>query len=177
MTGNNVGVPRITFPVRSPQERGWTPARCRQARYIYSLSTRQCRGDGDPGSQLGNRLHNSPAGAMTQQPQEGFDRSAEDAWEWMKAVQARLHLNDDTRGPRAALEARLRETEVCRGRGLSGLGPWPGPPAQAPGLACSLARWTRLVFLKLPRVDSPRDFGLGADSAPGGRGGPEMSHF
>ena len=42
----------------------------------------------------------------------------EDAQEWMKAVQERLQVNDNTQGPRAALEARLRETEVCRDRGL-----------------------------------------------------------
>lgn len=55
---------------------------------------------------------------MTQQPQEGFDRSVEDARQWMKAVQERLQISDNTQGPRAALEARLRETEVgssCRG--------------------------------------------------------------
>lgn len=55
---------------------------------------------------------------MTQQPQEAFDRSMEDALAWMKAVQQRLQINDNTQGPRAALEARLRETEVCRDRGL-----------------------------------------------------------
>ncbi|KAL2789525.1 nesprin-3 isoform 2 [Daubentonia madagascariensis] len=52
---------------------------------------------------------------MTQQPQEGFDRSVEDAQAWMKAVQERLQVNDNTQGPRAALEARLRETEkICQ---------------------------------------------------------------
>ncbi|KAM4852915.1 nesprin-3 isoform 2-T4 [Thomomys bottae] len=52
---------------------------------------------------------------MTQQPQEGFARSVEDAQEWMKAIQERLQINDNTQGPRAALEARLRETEkICR---------------------------------------------------------------
>lgn len=52
---------------------------------------------------------------MTQQPQEGFDRSVEDAREWMKAVQERLQVNDNTQGPREALEARLRETEkICQ---------------------------------------------------------------
>ncbi|XP_061037198.1 nesprin-3 isoform X1 [Eubalaena glacialis] len=57
----------------------------------------------------------APAGAMTQQPQEGFARSMEDAQEWMKAVQERLQINDNTQGPRAALEARLRETEkICQ---------------------------------------------------------------
>lgn len=55
---------------------------------------------------------------MTQQPQEGFARSLGDAQEWMKAVQERLQINDNTQGPRAALEARLRETEVCRDHGL-----------------------------------------------------------
>nr|XP_023484107.1 nesprin-3 isoform X1 [Equus caballus] len=56
-----------------------------------------------------------PAGAMTQQPQEGFDRSVEDARQWMKAVQERLQISDNTQGPRAALEARLRETEkICQ---------------------------------------------------------------
>uniref|UniRef100_A0A9L0S638 Nesprin-3 n=1 Tax=Equus caballus TaxID=9796 RepID=A0A9L0S638_HORSE len=52
---------------------------------------------------------------MTQQPQEGFDRSVEDARQWMKAVQERLQISDNTQGPRAALEARLRETEkICQ---------------------------------------------------------------
>ncbi|XP_057588587.1 nesprin-3 [Hippopotamus amphibius kiboko] len=52
---------------------------------------------------------------MSQQPREGFDRSVEDAREWMKAVQERLQVNDNTQGPRAALEARLRETEkICQ---------------------------------------------------------------
>ena len=55
---------------------------------------------------------------MTQKPQEGFDRSVEDARQWMRAVQERLQINDNTQGPRTALEARLRETEVCGGRGL-----------------------------------------------------------
>lgn len=49
---------------------------------------------------------------MTQQPQEDFDRSVEDALAWMKVVQEQLQVNDNTQGPRAALEARLRETEV-----------------------------------------------------------------
>nr|XP_058915286.1 nesprin-3 isoform X5 [Kogia breviceps] len=57
----------------------------------------------------------APAGAMTQQLQEGFARSTGDAQEWMKAVQERLQINDNTQGPRAALEARLRETEkICQ---------------------------------------------------------------
>ncbi|GAB1297770.1 Nesprin-3 [Apodemus speciosus] len=53
--------------------------------------------------------------AMTQQPQEDFDRSVEDAQAWMKVIQEQLQVNDNTKGPRAALEARLRETEkICR---------------------------------------------------------------
>ncbi|XP_074249664.1 nesprin-3 isoform X3 [Saimiri boliviensis] len=60
-------------------------------------------------------LSSAPAGAMTQQPQEDFDRSVEDAQAWMKAVQDQLQVNDNTQGPRAALEARLRETEkICQ---------------------------------------------------------------
>ncbi|XP_012580113.1 PREDICTED: nesprin-3 [Condylura cristata] len=52
---------------------------------------------------------------MTQQPQEGFDRSVREAQAWMEAVQERLQINDNTQGPRAALEARLRETEkICQ---------------------------------------------------------------
>uniref|UniRef100_A0A5F8GS63 Nesprin-3 n=1 Tax=Monodelphis domestica TaxID=13616 RepID=A0A5F8GS63_MONDO len=52
--------------------------------------------------------------AMTQQSQDEFDSSVESAQEWMKAVQERLRVNDNTQGPRAALEARLRETEkIC----------------------------------------------------------------
>ncbi|XP_060244105.1 nesprin-3 isoform X2 [Meriones unguiculatus] len=52
---------------------------------------------------------------MTQKPQEDFDRSVEDAQAWMKVVQEQLQLNDNTQGPRAALEARLRETEkICQ---------------------------------------------------------------
>lgn len=55
------------------------------------------------------------SGAMTQRPQEDFDRSVEDAQAWMKVVQEQLQLNDNTQGPRAALEARLRETEkICQ---------------------------------------------------------------
>ncbi|XP_039110492.1 nesprin-3 isoform X2 [Hyaena hyaena] len=52
---------------------------------------------------------------MTQPPQEDFNRSVEDARDWMKAVHERLQVNDNTQGPRAALEARLRETEkICQ---------------------------------------------------------------
>ncbi|NXI60510.1 SYNE3 protein, partial [Chloroceryle aenea] len=48
---------------------------------------------------------------MTQQLQDEFDSSVEDAEAWMKAIQERLRINDNTQGPRSALEARLRETE------------------------------------------------------------------
>ncbi|XP_064809422.1 nesprin-3-like isoform X2 [Oncorhynchus masou masou] len=50
---------------------------------------------------------------MTHQEQQEilFRESLEAAMSWMKAVQERLQLNDNTQGPRAALEARLRETE------------------------------------------------------------------
>ncbi|XP_029397070.1 nesprin-3 [Mus pahari] len=52
---------------------------------------------------------------MTQQPREDFDRSVEDAQAWMKVIQEHLQVNDNTKGPRAALEARLRETEkICQ---------------------------------------------------------------
>ncbi|XP_067411276.1 nesprin-3 [Emydura macquarii macquarii] len=51
---------------------------------------------------------------MTQQPQDEFDTSVENAEAWMKAIQERLRINDNTKGPRSALEARLRETEkIC----------------------------------------------------------------
>lgn len=50
--------------------------------------------------------------AMTQQLQDEFDSSVENAEAWMKAIQERLRINDNTKGPRSALEARLRETEV-----------------------------------------------------------------
>lgn len=66
-------------------------------------------------------------GAMTQQPQEDFDRSVEDAQAWMKVVQGQLQVNDNTQGPRAALEARLRETEVGRGQALLALWHRPSP--------------------------------------------------
>ncbi|XP_065108494.1 nesprin-3 [Paramisgurnus dabryanus] len=48
---------------------------------------------------------------MTQQEQHEFRESLEEALSWMQAVQERLKQNDDTQGPRSALEARLRETE------------------------------------------------------------------
>ncbi|KAM9290247.1 nesprin-3 isoform 1-T1 [Cariama cristata] len=52
--------------------------------------------------------------AMTQQLQNEFDSSVENAEAWMKAIQERLRINDNTKGPRSALEARLRETEKIR---------------------------------------------------------------
>ncbi|NWU95959.1 SYNE3 protein, partial [Upupa epops] len=51
---------------------------------------------------------------MTQQLQDEFDSSVENAEAWMKAIQERLKINDNTKGPRSALEARLRETEKIR---------------------------------------------------------------
>ncbi|KAM9380942.1 nesprin-3 [Phaethornis superciliosus] len=51
---------------------------------------------------------------MTQQLQDEFDSSVENAEAWMKAIQERLRINDNTQGPRSALEARLRETEKIR---------------------------------------------------------------
>lgn len=52
--------------------------------------------------------------AMIQQSQNEFDSSVEKAEDWMKTIQERLRINDDTKGPRSALEARLRDTEVKR---------------------------------------------------------------
>ncbi|XP_062863502.1 nesprin-3 isoform X2 [Trichomycterus rosablanca] len=48
---------------------------------------------------------------MTQQEKQDFRESCEEALTWMRAVQERLRLSDNTDGPRAALETRLRETE------------------------------------------------------------------
>ncbi|KAL8168990.1 UNVERIFIED_CONTAM: Nesprin-3 [Gekko kuhli] len=48
---------------------------------------------------------------MTQQPQDEFESSVESAVDWMKTIQERLRINDNTKGPRSALEARLRDTE------------------------------------------------------------------
>ncbi|KAF4801003.1 spectrin repeat containing nuclear envelope family member 3 [Turdus rufiventris] len=56
----------------------------------------------------------SSSNAMTQQLQDEFDNSVENAEAWMKAIQERLRINDNTKGPRSALEARLRETEKIR---------------------------------------------------------------
>lgn len=49
---------------------------------------------------------------MTQHEQHEFRESLEEALSWMQAIQERLKQNDNTQGPRSALEARLRETEV-----------------------------------------------------------------
>ncbi|XP_040458313.1 nesprin-3 [Falco naumanni] len=51
---------------------------------------------------------------MTQQLQDEFDSSVENAEAWMKAIQEKLRINDNTKGPRSALEARLRETKKIR---------------------------------------------------------------
>lgn len=72
----------------------------------------------------------------------------EDALAWMKAVQQRLQINDNTQGPRAALEARLRETEVCRDHGLDSPVAFAVPLSSGfrPGFRlpnCEMARWTR----------------------------------
>uniref|UniRef100_A0A671X8D9 Spectrin repeat containing, nuclear envelope family member 3 n=1 Tax=Sparus aurata TaxID=8175 RepID=A0A671X8D9_SPAAU len=48
---------------------------------------------------------------MTQQEQQEFMESLEVALSWMRAIQDRLRANDNTQGPRDALEARLKETE------------------------------------------------------------------
>ncbi|XP_041827390.1 nesprin-3 isoform X2 [Melanotaenia boesemani] len=48
---------------------------------------------------------------MTQQEEQEFTESLEAALSWMQAVRERLRANDNTQGPRDALEARLRETE------------------------------------------------------------------
>lgn len=115
-------------------------------------------------------LPSAPTGAMTQPPQEGFDRSVEDALKWMKAVQERLQVNDNTQGPRAALEARLRETEVCRGRGFRGPVALAGSlPLQASGFGAD--KWQGCVS-NLDVLESPGDLGWSADSDLGGQGSP-----
>lgn len=48
---------------------------------------------------------------MTQQEQQEFTESLTTALSWMRTIQERLRANDNTQGPRDALEARLRETE------------------------------------------------------------------
>ncbi|KAM3918822.1 nesprin-3 [Leptodactylus fuscus] len=51
---------------------------------------------------------------MTQLPHDEFETSLEKAEAWMKEIQERLKENDNTKGPRTALESRLRETEkIC----------------------------------------------------------------
>ncbi|KAM4013077.1 nesprin-3 isoform 1-T1 [Anomaloglossus baeobatrachus] len=51
---------------------------------------------------------------MTQPPQDEFETSLEKAEAWMKEIHRRLKENDNTQGPRSALESRLRETEnIC----------------------------------------------------------------
>ncbi|XP_069714858.1 nesprin-3 [Phaenicophaeus curvirostris] len=51
---------------------------------------------------------------MTQQVLDEFYSSVENAEAWMKAIQDRLRINDNTNGPISALEARLRETKkIC----------------------------------------------------------------
>ncbi|XP_073434153.1 nesprin-3 isoform X2 [Dendrobates tinctorius] len=52
--------------------------------------------------------------AMTQLPHDDFETSLEMAETWMKEIHKRLKENDNTQGPRSALESRLRETEkIC----------------------------------------------------------------
>ncbi|XP_073494442.1 nesprin-3 isoform X3 [Phyllobates terribilis] len=52
--------------------------------------------------------------AMTQLPHDEFETSLEKAEAWMKEIHKRLKENDNTQGPRSALESRLRETEnIC----------------------------------------------------------------
>ncbi|XP_077124844.1 nesprin-3 isoform X3 [Ranitomeya variabilis] len=51
---------------------------------------------------------------MTQLPHDEFETSLEMAEAWMKEIHKRLKENDNTQGPRSALESRLRETEkIC----------------------------------------------------------------
>ncbi|XP_036406223.1 nesprin-3-like [Megalops cyprinoides] len=51
---------------------------------------------------------------MTQEERDAFLQSLESALSWIKAVQERLRANDNTQGPRSALETRLRETKAIR---------------------------------------------------------------
>uniref|UniRef100_A0A3Q2DE79 Spectrin repeat containing, nuclear envelope family member 3 n=1 Tax=Cyprinodon variegatus TaxID=28743 RepID=A0A3Q2DE79_CYPVA len=48
---------------------------------------------------------------MTQKEQQEFTACLQEALAWMQSVQEQLKGNDNTQGPRDALEARLRETE------------------------------------------------------------------
>ncbi|KAJ8410160.1 hypothetical protein AAFF_G00201410 [Aldrovandia affinis] len=52
--------------------------------------------------------------SQQQQEQDVFGQCVESALSWIRAVQERLRANDNTEGSRAALETRLRETEVIR---------------------------------------------------------------
>ncbi|PWA16375.1 hypothetical protein CCH79_00004451 [Gambusia affinis] len=49
--------------------------------------------------------------AMTQQEQQEFTARLQEADAWMKGIEEQLKANDNTAGPRDALEARLRESE------------------------------------------------------------------
>ncbi|KAG7461157.1 hypothetical protein MATL_G00207130 [Megalops atlanticus] len=51
---------------------------------------------------------------MTQEERDAFLQNLESALSWLKAVQERLRANDNTQGPRSALETRLRETKAIR---------------------------------------------------------------
>ncbi|CAL8271365.1 unnamed protein product [Merluccius merluccius] len=53
---------------------------------------------------------------MTQQEQQEFRERLEDALSWMQVTQEHLRANDNTQGPRDALEARLKETEKIHSR-------------------------------------------------------------
>lgn len=44
--------------------------------------------------------------------QKEFTESLDEALSWIRSIQKRLKATDNTQGPRHALEARLRETEV-----------------------------------------------------------------
>ncbi|KAM4690667.1 nesprin-3 isoform 2-T2 [Rhinophrynus dorsalis] len=48
---------------------------------------------------------------MTQSAQDEFEKCMENAEAWMRGIHERLKVNDNTQGPRSALESRLRETE------------------------------------------------------------------
>ncbi|XP_072284163.1 nesprin-3 isoform X2 [Pyxicephalus adspersus] len=51
---------------------------------------------------------------MTQLPQDEFETCLEKAEAWMKDIHQRLKENDNTQGPRSALESRLQETQkIC----------------------------------------------------------------
>ncbi|XP_071238969.1 nesprin-3-like [Salvelinus alpinus] len=90
--------------------------------FVPVIGSRELEGEAAKGRiGFGGDQRDIPAGAratgwcvqMTHQEQQEilFRESLEAAMSWMLAVQERLRLNDNTQGPRAALEARLRETE------------------------------------------------------------------